>query len=207
MLVKESTPQAALYQNKSVAEQNSVYLAWKLLMEPRFADIRACIYTSQDELTRFRQLVVNSVMATDIVDKELGQQRKNRWSKAFSEEDKADVTEQKKIQRKATIVIEHLVQAADVSHMMQHWHVYVKWNELFFRECYQAWLDGRADKDPSEGWYRGEMGFYDFYVIPLAKKLETCGVFGVSSDEFLNYARQNRREWEAKGEAVVKKIS
>ena len=40
--------------------------------------------------------------------------------------------------------------------------------------------------------------------IPLAKKLFTCGVFGVSSDEYLNNAIINRKEWAAKGEAMVK---
>ena len=63
---------------------------------------------------------------------------------------------------------------------------------------------GRLDKDPSGGWYQGELGFFDFYIIPLAKKLFTCGVFGVSSDEFLNYATINRKEWEKKGEHMVK---
>lgn len=38
-------------------------------------------------------------------------------------------------------------------------------------------------------WYKGELGFFDNYIIPLAKKLKDCGVFGVSSDEFLNYAK------------------
>jgi hypothetical protein len=37
----------------------------------------------------------------------------------------------------------------------------------------------------------------------LAKKLKECGVFGVSSDEYLNYALQNRAEWETKGEMIV----
>ena len=46
-------------------------------------------------------------------------------------------------------------------------------------------------------------GFFDFYVIPLAKKLKDCSVFGVSSDEYLNYAEQNRTEWEAKGQQQV----
>ena len=46
-------------------------------------------------------------------------------------------------------------------------------------------------------------GFFDFYVIPLAKKLKDCSVFGVSSDEYLNYAEQNRAEWEAKGQQQV----
>ena len=48
---------------------------------------------------------------------------------------------------------------------------------------YTAYLEGRAEKDPSEFWYQGEIGFFDFYIIPLAKKLKDCGVFGVSSDE------------------------
>jgi hypothetical protein len=37
----------------------------------------------------------------------------------------------------------------------------------------------------------------------LAKKLKDCGVFGVSSDEYLNYAIKNREEWARKGEAVT----
>jgi hypothetical protein len=37
----------------------------------------------------------------------------------------------------------------------------------------------------------------------LAKKLKDCGVFGVSSDEYLSYAKQNRLEWEKKGEGIV----
>ena len=38
---------------------------------------------------------------------------------------------------------------------------------------------------------------------PLTKKLKECGVFGVSSDEYLNYAMENRREWELKGKDIV----
>ena len=68
---------------------------------------------------------------------------------------------------------------------------------------YRAYKDGRSDKDPSEGWYEGELGFFDYYIIPLAKKLKECGVFGVSSDEYLNYAQANRAEWETKGRRVV----
>jgi hypothetical protein len=67
-------------------------------------------------------------------------------------------------------------------------------------ECYQAYREGRADTDPSEGWYKGEIGFFDFYIIPLAKKLKDCGVFGVSSSEYLDYAMKNRQEWEDRGQ-------
>jgi hypothetical protein len=61
--------------------------------------------------------------------------------------------------------------------------VYTKWNERLFREMYSAYTAGRTNTDPTNGWYDGELRFFDGYVIPLAKKLKECGVFGVSSDE------------------------
>jgi hypothetical protein len=204
-LVSEKTDIAALYEGKSVAEQNSVDLAWQLLMRDDYVDLRAAIYGSEVEKGRFRQLVVNSVMATDIMDKDLKVDRNNRWRKAFTEqsarESPADV-----VNRKATIVIEHLIQASDVAHTMQHWHVYRKWNERLFQELYKSYVEGRAETDPSEFWYKGELGFFDFYIIPLAKKLKECGVFGVSSEEYLNYAIRNRGEWERTGLEVIEKM-
>jgi class 3 adenylate cyclase len=203
-LIKENSTLAKIYKDKSVAEQNSVDLCWDLLMDSDFDDLRAAIYSTVDEKKHFRQLVVNSVMATDIMDKELKVLRNNRWEKAFTEgvrgqeESKEDI-----VDRKATIVIEHLIQASDISHTMQHWHIYRKWNARLFEELYRAYVDGRSDKDPSEFWYKGEIGFFDFYIIPLAKKLKDCGVFGVSSDEYLNYAKKNRQEWEERGLEVV----
>jgi hypothetical protein len=55
-------------------------------------------------------------------------------------------------------------------------------------------------------WYEGEIGFFDFYIIPLAKKLADCGVFGVSSGEYLTCALKNREEWEARGREVVESL-
>jgi hypothetical protein len=71
---------------------------------------------------------------------------------------------------------------------------------------YEAYKAGRMGKSPAEIWYNGEIGFFDFYVIPLAKKIGDCGVFGVSSDEFLKYAEANRKEWALKGEEIVKEL-
>ena len=50
---------------------------------------------------------------------------------------------------------------------------------------------------------RGKLVFLTFYIIPLANKLKECGVFGVSSVEYLPYALQNRSEWEQRGEDLV----
>ena len=204
-LVKENAHIAAFYKGQAVAEQNLVDLAWHLLMDDSYSELRAAIYGSDDELKRFRQLVVNSVMATDIMDKDLKALRNVRWDKAFTasvcEENALDA-----VNRKATIVIEHLIQASDVSHTMQHWHIYRKWNEKLFSEMHKAYKEGRADNDPAVFWYKGELGFFDLYIIPLAKKLKECGVFGVSSDEYLNYALKNRKEWEQRGLELVSEM-
>jgi hypothetical protein len=205
VLVKEDPNLAVAYNSKSVAEQNSVDLGWSVLMDPAFSTLRECLYSTEAELCRLRQLIANAVMATDIFDKELGILRKKRWDTAFSEVPSSE-SETDQIHRKATIVIEHLIQASDVSHTMQHWAVYQKWNERLFHEMYASFKAGRMETDPSVNWYKGEIGFFDHYIIPLAKKLKECGVFGVSSDEYLNYACNNRKEWEKKGESIVERF-
>eukprot|EP00980_Cylindrotheca_fusiformis_P011526 scaffold2711_cov100-Cylindrotheca_fusiformis.AAC.1 len=55
-LVKENTRSAQIFK-KSVAEQNSVELAWGMLMGKEYEAFRACIYHTEDDLKRFRQLV------------------------------------------------------------------------------------------------------------------------------------------------------
>jgi hypothetical protein len=112
--------------------------------------------------------------------------------------------DQATVNRRATIVYEYIIQASDVCHTMQHWHTYQKFNHRLFEERYLAWL--RCDcgaKEPSATWYVGELWFFDNYIIPLAKKLHKCGVFGVSYHEYLNYAMENRKEWESKGKDIV----
>ena len=191
------------YRFQSVAEQNSVDVSWDLLLQSKYSDLQKCIFATQEEYLRFRQLVVNTVLATDIFDPELKALRNMRWDRAFHSDDfhrdfdsqsedamttggetEVDVTEMEisesfhttsssspqdvvasskkrpqlsSTNRKATIVIEHIIQASDVAHTMQHWNVYKRWNEKLFQEMYLAYRMGRSPKDPSEGWYKGEL--------------------------------------------------
>jgi len=107
------------------------------------------------------------IRTTDIFDKELNELRRARWEKAFSE----NATKDNDALR-ATIVIEHIMQASDVCHTMQHWHIYRKWNRRLFIEMLQAYRAGRMGADPATFWYKGELGFFDNYIIPLSKKLK-----------------------------------
>jgi hypothetical protein len=63
-LINECSHLARVYKNQSIAEQNSVNIAWDMLMDPAFAELRSSIYKTEEEFVRFRQLVVNAVMAT-----------------------------------------------------------------------------------------------------------------------------------------------
>ena len=70
-------------------------------------------------------------MSTDIVDKDLKALRNGRWDKAFKKEHRSNNDNKRDaVNRKATIVIEHIIQASDISHTMQHWQVYRKWVSL-----------------------------------------------------------------------------
>ncbi|KAG7338693.1 adenylate/guanylate cyclase [Nitzschia inconspicua] len=208
-LVKEADPIAIIY-GKSCMEQHSFHLAWALLMEPTYCELRRCIYNNQVGYTRFRQVCVNCLIATDIFDKDLKMFREARWDDAFHEVGKDACYEtssnEEKWNRKATIVMEYIIQASDVAHTMQHWHVYRRWNARLFKEMRTAYNSGRMDKDPAASWYESELSFFDNYVIPLAEKLRECEVFGVACDEFLDFATQNRREWMEKGKTLVEEM-
>jgi hypothetical protein len=151
-VAKENPELGVRYKQQSIAEQNSVDIAWNLLMEPKYKKLQQIIFTDVHELQRFRQYVVNLVFATDIFNKDMKARRNERWDKAFHDVDgtlseslegttistlpSSSLDEASNL--KATMVLEHIIQAADVSHTMQHWQVYKKWNENLFNEMYSA---------------------------------------------------------------------
>ena len=63
-LINENNALAAIYKNKSVAGQNSIDVGWSLLMDETFQNFRKAIYSNEEERARFRQLVVQMVLAT-----------------------------------------------------------------------------------------------------------------------------------------------
>ena len=228
-LAKEDPELADLYRHTSLAEQKSLDVAWDILMDAKYVDLRSCIYSSQEEMVRFRQLLVNCVMATEIFDparKDLRDERWNRFWEATKEEATTKTTTAaattaaatvttaatatatvatSKPNWKATMILEQIMQVSDIAHTMQHWQVYRRWNECLFQERYQAYTEGRGsdDGDPSLRWYDDEVWFFDHHVIPLARRLHKCDVFGVYSNECLNYAFENRRKWVEQGREIV----
>ena len=126
-LKAENPKLATTYKGRSIAEQHSFTLAWNLLQEERFQDLRQTICPDAAETTRFRQLVITAIIATDLFDAELNESRQNRWKEAFASTGSTCQIQAKVVSAKeladaqATIVLEHLIQVADISHTMQHW--------------------------------------------------------------------------------------
>jgi hypothetical protein len=120
-------------------------------------------------------------MATDIMDKDLNALRNDRWDKAFNSADDEEL-KLDSVNRKATIVIEHIIQASDVSHTMQHWHIYREWNMRLFSELHKAYCEGRAEVNPADNWYKNEMGFFRFLHYSAGEEAEElwcvwcCGI-------------------------------
>jgi hypothetical protein len=162
-LAKENPDMAEAYRNISLAEQNSVDLAWGLFMDPRYKKLQDHIAASKVERLRFRQLLVNCVIATDIFEPTMKALRNKRWDKAFHKGPSTNATGiteaiiEEDRNTKATIVLEHIIQASDVAHTMQHWHIYQKWNERLFNEMYTAYECGRGQDNPAENWYKARM--------------------------------------------------
>lgn len=211
-------PLAAEFDNRSVAEKRSITLAWNILMQDRFLELQSLIFVNGDELRRFKQLLINTVLATDIADKERSSRGKSRWQKAFhpsqsspgsaylDESISSRLDEISLRSLKATLVFEQIMQASDVAHTMQHWETFKKWNKRLYTELSKGFGEGRGASDPRENWYGGEIGFFDFYIIPLAKKLKECGVFGSAASEYLDYALENRRRWEVEGNDIATRM-
>jgi 3'5'-cyclic nucleotide phosphodiesterase len=218
-LVAEEADVAVKYREKSVAEQNALCVGWAVLMHSRHKRLRCHLYKTNVERKRFRQVLINAVMATDIADREVILGRARKWKRAFQEDDddaEGDVEagrgggnlalRKDERNRRATVVIEALIQVADVAPTMQHWSIWRRWNQKLFEEMYAGYMNGRASFDPTAIWLRGELAFFDYFVIPLAQKIDDCGVFGPAGDQYLEYAMANRDGWEQHGEEELREM-
>jgi len=200
-LVEEELLLADRFRRESIA----IDTVWNTLMSDQFKSLQHCLFDSAEEKKRFRQLLENCVKATDSFDQDLRVFRQSRWGKA-----NADIgwprADNKKGNYKATIVIEYIMKASDVGHAMQDWAIFRQWNGNLFGEMHEAYIEGLAEKDPADTWYKDELWFFDNWAIPLAQHLKDCGALDVVGEELLKQAHCNRIRWEKEGEAIAQDL-
>ena len=132
------------------------------------------------------------------------------------------------------------MQAADVSHTMQHFTTFNKWNTHLYHEVLAAYhcklkqqqqqqhdtVGGTTQKEgstssstqqhtppppppinhPKTNWYESQIGFFDHYVIPLAQRLDACGVFAPQDCIFSAGAIANKERWILEGRECTRRM-
>ena len=289
-LSRENHPLALLYNDKSIAEQNSLKVAFSTLMDPRFAELRHTLCPTSEDQFEFRRIVIDLVMCTDIASPERMQITKSKWAEAFgtkvarpsddgmravshtpassSSEAIATVTasrprlvslrrnsvgtnptrqynrrakdggklgikralhlkgstiefystsgdtddpEAVEVRLRSSSVLELMMNAADVAHTMQSFENFVKWNKRLYEELHEAYESGRCadgeEDDPSKDWFGNQLGFYEIYILPLARRLRKCGAFAPDAGEaFVQNAKNICRRWEHEGAAITDRM-
>eukprot|EP00980_Cylindrotheca_fusiformis_P019950 scaffold7025_cov123-Cylindrotheca_fusiformis.AAC.9 len=118
--------------------------------------------------------------------------------KGRSEEEMNDLRE--------TVLMETILLAGDVAHNLQGWEQMAKWSNRLFMELRKAFVEGRGF-DPTDGWYKNQIGFLEAYLLPLARRLDDTGVFGDERGSiFETIVYDNRDRWHKEGMSLAANI-
>ena len=75
-----------------------------------------------------------------------------------------------------------------------------------YLELRKAFVEKKGD-DPMNGWFNNQIGFLDFYLLPLARKLDDTGAFGDTRGAvFADIVEKSRERWTKEGMGVTMKI-
>lgn len=84
---------------------------------------------------------------------------------------------------------------------MLGYDIFLNWNAAFFKECLDNYWAGDGD-DPRPGWYNGQIGFIEGYILPLAERCSTL----VPHCQLAEGARKIVQKWKKGGEAFTQHL-
>jgi len=76
---------AVLYNDQSIAENWSLYVSFSEFLQDEFKEFRTTILPTTEVYRRFRTVIVNLVLCTDIASPERTQIGKSKWKEAFGD--------------------------------------------------------------------------------------------------------------------------
>jgi hypothetical protein len=199
------------YPDGSLAEHNSVDVAFAFLNESKYEELRKSIATlnlgpsssatslvystHQNDLSSFTSLVTTLVLSTDIMNPERTASCRTKWNEAFHPQNMIEVQPSENTSKKDEVILEHLLQLADIGHCTQRWETMILWNKRLLAELIIASKQGKG-VDPSGGWFDGQMTFCSSYVIPLTERIRLGGIFSSTMSKiFLEGALRNKSRW------------
>lgn len=185
-------------------EQNSLHMAWALLIQSNFSVLRQAIWGGEEtELRRFQYLWVRMVLATEVERHDMVLRRQPSKIKKDSVSQRHLSAPRLPPAQGAMKLLEYVMQASDISHRMQHWHTYRKWTELLWHES--------ASRGREKLFYDQELQYMNEYVLPLTEQLrdawDTVRGRQHSMEDIHRAAMKLRDEWKERGQSIVAELS
>ncbi|KAL9184127.1 hypothetical protein ACHAXT_002213 [Thalassiosira profunda] len=208
-----------------IAERESIQIAVDLLFRPEYESLRTAILPEVIDKIVFAKTLFQSILVTDIATPsrvklgierfEVSQDEQREYESrlcplaSYIEDvfEGVELEEEAKDEYPGEFEIthlglqqcvrnEHLLLLSDVGHLMQGWENFVKWNFRLFKEINDSFEKGLCD-DPRGGWYQGQIGFIENYILPLAKR---SGIYFESfGEELVENVVVNKEIWTKHG--------
>lgn len=158
-LQKDEHSLSVVYCQGSYLERQSIQVGIGIFVE-EFPELSTSILKLCPE---FINLVTYGVLATDVANSATQQTIQDRFERLINGPTPTELEQ-------TQCVIEQILLMADVGHCSQSYENFLKWNECFFHECLNNHKVGKGF-NPREGWFHGEIGFIESYILPLTERV------------------------------------
>jgi hypothetical protein len=169
-LMKTKDERAVLYNDKHVNENHHVAAAFVLL---RRVEFNFLANLSSNDYRRLRSLIIDMVLATDMVDH-------GNLVKLFLEELDASTASSERLSKKgAMLLLQIAMKCADLGHLTFDWTLHLEWVRRLEAEFFAQGDKEKhlglptsflMDRD-KPGASKSQVGFFDFVVLPLFRAL------------------------------------
>lgn len=181
-----------------IAERESISVALDILFRPEFERLKSAILPGVLDKIQFTKTLFQGILVTDIATPGRVKLSIERFEVSQDEQGQYDtrlcplaphldeiftgvgLDEKVKTQFCDEFVMTHsglqkcvrnenLMLLSDIAHLLQGWENFAKWNFRLYKEIMECFKNGQCD-DPRSGWYQSQIGFYEHYILPLAKR-------------------------------------
>lgn len=181
-----------------IAERNSIDIGLEILFRSEYQTLRTAIIPEEMDKIHFAKTLFQSILVTDIATPnnvklglrryEASQQENGECEAALCPLshyigdlfDGVGLDNGVKVRHPNEFIVthdglqdcvrnEHLMLLSDISHLLQGWENFIKFNYRLYQELYTCFKKGLCGA-PRDGWFLGQVSFLDKYILPLAKR-------------------------------------
>ena len=188
---------ALLYNDQSVAEMHSLACAFQLL---RIAENDILNGYSSEERSSFREIVIDLVLSTDVMDSERQMQQQLKFDSSSRNGRMIDMD----IPTNRKSLFRLIIKSADVGAQMQNATTSRIWCHRFFLEQKDASNAGRTPQADDREFYLQHGKFMERHAAVLAAALASTGNLSAAlSNDIIEGTRKNLVTWNAEGPEII----